>query len=83
MPRELEGWKWKVLLAGKYLNVIRECGIEVGEEEGGAAKAAKEGEAKEKEEEDLSMADERYSWFRFTKQVKRKTNDERVGSTLT
>jgi gamma-tubulin complex component 2 len=25
----LEGWKHKILLAGKYLNVIRECGIEV------------------------------------------------------
>ena len=25
----LENWKHKVLLAGKYLNVIRECGIEV------------------------------------------------------
>jgi gamma-tubulin complex component 2 len=25
----LESWKHKVLLAGKYLNVIRECGIEV------------------------------------------------------
>ena len=25
----LEGWKHKVLLSGKYLNVIRECGIEV------------------------------------------------------
>jgi hypothetical protein len=24
----LEGWKHKILLAGKYLNVIRECGIE-------------------------------------------------------
>lgn len=25
----LEGWKHKILLAGKYLNVIRECGIEI------------------------------------------------------
>ncbi|KAH7890415.1 Spc98 family-domain-containing protein [Phlebopus sp. FC_14] len=29
IPPLLEGWKHKVLLAGKYLNVIRECGIEV------------------------------------------------------
>ena len=25
----LEKWKVKILLAGKYLNVIRECGIEI------------------------------------------------------
>jgi gamma-tubulin complex component 2 len=25
----LQPWKQKILLAGKYLNVIRECGIEV------------------------------------------------------
>ncbi|KAI0067099.1 hypothetical protein BV25DRAFT_1278971 [Artomyces pyxidatus] len=29
IPPLLEGWKHKVLLAGKYLNVIRECGIEI------------------------------------------------------
>jgi len=29
IPPVLEGWKHKILLAGKYLNVIRECGIEV------------------------------------------------------
>ncbi|KAF9234202.1 Spc98 family-domain-containing protein [Melanogaster broomeanus] len=29
VPPSLEGWKHKVLLAGKYLNVIRECSIEV------------------------------------------------------
>lgn len=28
VPSLLEGWKHKILLAGKYLNVIRECGIE-------------------------------------------------------
>lgn len=36
VPPLLEGWKHKVLLAGKYLNVIKECGIEIqqgGEEE--------------------------------------------------
>lgn len=29
MPAFLQPWKHKILLAGKYLNVIRECGIEV------------------------------------------------------
>jgi gamma-tubulin complex component 2 len=29
IPPLLEGWKHKILLAGKYLNVIRECGIEI------------------------------------------------------
>ncbi|KAG8877739.1 hypothetical protein FRB97_003153 [Tulasnella sp. 331] len=29
IPPLLDAWKQKVLLAGKYLNVIRECGIEV------------------------------------------------------
>ena len=29
IPPALEGWKHKILLAGKYLNVIRECAIEV------------------------------------------------------
>lgn len=25
----MENWKHKILLAGKYLNVIRECGLEI------------------------------------------------------
>ncbi|SNX83429.1 related to gamma-tubulin complex component 2 [Melanopsichium pennsylvanicum] len=29
IPSFLEPWKHKILLAGKYLNVIRECGLEV------------------------------------------------------
>jgi gamma-tubulin complex component 2 len=29
VPPFIEGWKHKILLAGKYLNVIRECGIDV------------------------------------------------------
>ncbi|TIB63325.1 hypothetical protein E3P78_01890 [Wallemia ichthyophaga] len=29
IPPFLESWKFKILFAGKYLNVIRECGIEV------------------------------------------------------
>lgn len=29
IPPLLEGWKHKILLAGKYLNVMRECGIEL------------------------------------------------------
>lgn len=28
IPAFLQPWKHKILLAGKYLNVIRECGIE-------------------------------------------------------
>lgn len=28
VPRFLEPWKHKILLAGKYLNVIRECGVD-------------------------------------------------------
>lgn len=28
IPRFLEPWKHKILLAGKYLNVIRECGVD-------------------------------------------------------
>lgn len=28
MPTFLAPWKHKVLLAGKYLNVLRECGID-------------------------------------------------------
>lgn len=29
IPPLLDRWKHKILLAGKYLNVIRECGIEI------------------------------------------------------
>jgi gamma-tubulin complex component 2 len=29
IPNFIESWKHKILLAGKYLNVIRECGIEI------------------------------------------------------
>jgi gamma-tubulin complex component 2 len=29
IPAFLEPWKYKILLAGKYLNVIRECGTEI------------------------------------------------------
>lgn len=28
IPRFLQPWKHKILLAGKYLNVIRECGVD-------------------------------------------------------
>lgn len=47
MPPLLESWKHKILLAGKYLNVIRECGIEMPQDKNHA------------EGEDLSMDDER------------------------
>lgn len=29
IPSFLEGWKHKILLAGKYLNVVRECGVDI------------------------------------------------------
>lgn len=29
IPAFLQPWKHKILLAGKYLNVMRECGIEI------------------------------------------------------
>jgi gamma-tubulin complex component 2 len=47
VPPLLEGWKHKILLAGKYLNVIRECGIEISRDQC------------HPEDEDLSMDDER------------------------
>lgn len=34
VPAFLDAWKDKILLAGKYLNVIRECGIEIEVPEG-------------------------------------------------
>ena len=46
IPPLLESWKHKILLAGKYLNVIRECGIDMNK-----GKAAFD--------EDLSMDDEK------------------------
>ncbi|KAI0764704.1 Spc98 family-domain-containing protein [Fomes fomentarius] len=45
IPAVLERWKHKILLAGKYLNVIRECGIEI---------------RRDSAQEDLSMDDERF-----------------------
>lgn len=39
VPSFLEPWKNKILLAGKYLNVIRECGIEIEPPEGSSFKA--------------------------------------------
>jgi len=47
VPPLLEGWKHKILLAGKYLNVIRECGIEV------------QADQKDATKESLSMEDEK------------------------
>lgn len=47
VPPLLEGWKHKILLAGKYLNVIRECGIEIRSDN-------------HSDIEDLSMDDERF-----------------------
>ncbi|KAJ3504839.1 hypothetical protein NLJ89_g7730 [Agrocybe chaxingu] len=50
IPPLLESWKHKILLAGKYLNVIRECGIEVKRDHNLS-------------EDGLSMEDERFYKF--------------------
>ncbi|KAH9991968.1 Spc98 family-domain-containing protein [Russula compacta] len=50
IPPLLESWKHKVLLAGKYLNVIRECGIEVQK-------------VTNVRDDDLAMDDERFYKF--------------------
>ncbi|XP_006456070.1 hypothetical protein AGABI2DRAFT_188151 [Agaricus bisporus var. bisporus H97] len=51
IPPLLEGWKHKILLAGKYLNVIRECGIELKPEE------------RPPDEEEYSMDSEKFYKF--------------------
>ena len=48
VPPLLEGWKHKILLAGKYLNVIRECGIEINRDQASS------------EHDDLSIGDEKF-----------------------
>ncbi|EIW56156.1 uncharacterized protein TRAVEDRAFT_60139 [Trametes versicolor FP-101664 SS1] len=48
IPAVLERWKHKILLAGKYLNVIRECGIEIRRD------------PSQEDDEDVSMDDERF-----------------------
>ncbi|KAH8079060.1 Spc98 family-domain-containing protein [Cristinia sonorae] len=48
VPPILERWKHKILLAGKYLNVIRECGIEISRD------------PSHSEDEELYMDDERF-----------------------
>lgn len=35
IPTFLQPWKHKILLAGKYLNVVRECGIEIEKQDDG------------------------------------------------
>ena len=47
-PHLLEGWKHKILLAGKYLNVIRECGTELARDP-----------QKREQDKTLSMEDEK------------------------
>lgn len=42
VPESLEAWKSKVLLAGKYVNVMRECGLHVAREEAGAPTSDKD-----------------------------------------
>ncbi|KAK2460223.1 hypothetical protein APHAL10511_007758 [Amanita phalloides] len=51
VPPVLEGWKHKILLAGKYHNVIRECGIEVNRNQNYP------------DDEELSMDDARFYKF--------------------
>ncbi|KAI0954277.1 hypothetical protein AcV7_007553 [Taiwanofungus camphoratus] len=48
VPPAMERWKHKMLLAGKYLNVIRECGIEIRRDPSHA------------EDQELSMDDEKF-----------------------
>lgn len=48
VPPFIEGWKHKILLAGKYLNVIRECGIDV------------RGDNEDFLKEEMDMDDEKY-----------------------
>ncbi|KAF8664129.1 hypothetical protein AX16_000819 [Volvariella volvacea WC 439] len=52
IPPLLEPWKHKILLAGKYLNVIRECGIEISKSDSPIDV-----------HEDLSMDNERFYKF--------------------
>lgn len=49
IPPLLDGWKHKILLAGKYLNVIRECGIEI-----------RRSQNQSDDNDKFSMDDERY-----------------------
>ncbi|KAF8880566.1 Spc98 family-domain-containing protein [Infundibulicybe gibba] len=51
VPPLLEPWKHKILLAGKYLNVIRECGIEVNQEQS------------ETQDEIMTIGDEKFCKF--------------------
>ncbi|KAG6828440.1 hypothetical protein H0H92_007967 [Tricholoma furcatifolium] len=51
IPPLLEGWKHKILLAGKYLNVIRECGIDITPSKNRTL------------DDDLSMDDEKFYKF--------------------
>ncbi|KAF5309010.1 hypothetical protein D9619_013561 [Psilocybe cf. subviscida] len=51
VPPLLESWKHKILLAGKYLNVIRECGIDMPQDQTFSA------------DEELSMEDEKFYKF--------------------
>lgn len=54
IPLLLEPWKHKVLLAGKYLNVIRECGISV---DGGDVSSSLS--SSDRDVKDIAMDDER------------------------
>ncbi|CBQ71684.1 related to gamma-tubulin complex component 2 [Sporisorium reilianum SRZ2] len=63
IPSFLEPWKHKILLAGRYLNVIRECGLEVPSDPDEAAEAgSSSGKAKAAVASVVVMNDE--SFFR-------------------
>ena len=49
----LERWKHKMLLAGKYLNVIQECGIDINKDSSNTASAVPA-------DSDISIEDEQY-----------------------
>ncbi|KZV76883.1 hypothetical protein PENSPDRAFT_741190 [Peniophora sp. CONT] len=60
VPPALEAWKHKILLAGKYLNVIRECGIDIARPDSPVEDERRprnvRGEAREEEEFGLDSA---------------------------
>ncbi|KAN0061541.1 gamma tubulin complex Spc97/GCP2 subunit Alp4 [Thecaphora frezii] len=68
IPTFLEPWKHKILLAGKYLNVMRECGLQVGQSSEGI------GFAEEEEEVVIIMNDENF--FRRIEAAYQKANSE-------
>lgn len=56
IPPFLEPWKHKVLMAGKYLNVIKECGLEVARGKGEQEREQEEGPVKMDDARQVSLA---------------------------